>query len=61
MPDRLASRQELYIEVRHAHRAYLSFFGEPNHGLPGVLDRCPGLVGPMKLIQVDPLHAEPAE
>ncbi|HYL21451.1 MAG TPA: DUF4332 domain-containing protein [Gemmatimonadales bacterium] len=61
VPDRLASRQEPDIKVRHAHGPHLAFFGEPNQGLPGVLDRRPGLVGPMKLIQIDPLHAEPAE
>ena len=57
VPDRLTTRQQGHVEVRHADRAYFTFVDEPNHRCPGVVDRGPRLVRPMELVEIDPVDA----
>ena len=61
VPDRLAARQQVDVEIRHADRTHLAFLDELHHRRPGIFDRRAALVRPVKLIEVDALDPEPPE
>ena len=61
VPDRLAALEEGHVEVRDARPADLALVHEAQHLAPRVLDRRPRLVGPVELVEVDRLDAEPAQ
>ena len=58
---RRASAEQADVEVADAAPAHLPLLHQPEHRVPRVLHRGPGLVGPVELVQVDPLHAEAPE
>src|SRR6267143_1535166 len=59
--NRLAPLKEPDIEIRDTCRPYFSFFDEPDHLGPRVLHRYAGLIRPVELIEIDPIHAQPPE
>ena len=61
VPDGLAALEQRHVEVGDAGRAHLPLLHQPLHLGPGVLHRRAGLVGPVELVEVDPLDAEPAK
>src|SRR5882762_3496033 len=61
MADLLATFQKFYVEIRDAGGANFAFLYELDHLGPRVLDRCTGVIRPMKLIEVDAFDAQPAK
>ncbi len=61
MANRLATFQQFGVEVRDAGGANFSFLHEFDHLGPGVLDWCTGVIGPMKLIEIDAFDTQPAK
>src|SRR2546429_528086 len=59
--DRFAPLEQRDVEVRDARGPHFAFLDESHHRVPGVLHGRPRLVGPVKLIEVDALDAEPPE
>src|ERR1035437_5800979 len=61
MADPLAPLQQLDTEVADADRPDLALVHEPAHLAPGILDGNARFVRPVELVQIDPLHSEPAQ
>ena len=61
MADALGPLQQAHVEVRDAAGAHLSVVDQPGHLAPRVLDRRSDPIGPVELVQIDALDAEPPE
>src|SRR5258706_13909255 len=61
MADLLATFQKFYVEIRDAGGANFAFLYELDHLGPRVLDRCTGVIRPVKLIEVDAFDSQPAK
>src|SRR5580704_18709545 len=61
MANRLRALQEGDVKVRDGGSTDLSLFDEPRHLAPGLFDRHAGLVGPVKLIEVNSLDTQTCE
>src|SRR5690606_40480416 len=59
--DRLAAGEQCDVGVGHTCPADLALIREPRHLAPGILDGHTGLIGPVELIEIDALDAEPSE
>ena len=60
--DGLAALELLDVVVADADPPHLALVDQLCHHAPGLLDRRPRRpVGPVELVEVDPLHAEPAQ
>src|SRR2546425_1635891 len=59
--EHLAPLEQRDVEVRDARGPHVAFLDESHHRMPGVLHGRPRLVGPVELIEVDALDAEPPE
>src|SRR5713101_6745836 len=61
MPDGFAAFQQAHIKVGDSGHSDLSLLDEPYHFSPGILDWRPGLIGPMKLVEINALYTQPAQ
>ncbi len=61
VPAGFAPLEKLHAEVRNTGSANFSLLDQARHDVPGIFHRDSAFVGPMELVEVDALHAQPLE